>query len=66
MPRKIRELIAELEGAGWRIAPGGKGSHRKFIHPKYRGFMLISGQDGGDAQPYQEQQLRKALRQVQS
>ena len=65
MPRKIRQLVADLERAGFHRIHGGKGSHRKFIHPKYRGFVLISGQDGGDAQHYQEQQLRKALRQVQ-
>ena len=30
MPRKIRELVADLERAGFRQAKGGKGSHRKF------------------------------------
>lgn len=43
---------------------GGKGSHRKFVHPKFRGFVLISGHDGDDAQHYQERQLRKALKGV--
>jgi predicted RNA binding protein YcfA (HicA-like mRNA interferase family) len=33
MPRKIRELVAELERAGWMQTGGGKGSHRKFAHP---------------------------------
>jgi predicted RNA binding protein YcfA (HicA-like mRNA interferase family) len=32
MPRKIRELIADLEKAGF-INRGGKGSHRNFAHP---------------------------------
>lgn len=33
---------------------------------KFRGFVLISGREGDDAQPYQEKQVRNALRQVQS
>ena len=66
MPRKIRQLVLDLEKGGFTRVPGGKGSHRKFVHPKFRGFVLISGQEGDDAQPYQEKQLRNALRQVQS
>jgi hypothetical protein len=33
MPRKVRQLIADLEKAGF-VNRGGKGSHRNFIHPK--------------------------------
>jgi predicted RNA binding protein YcfA (HicA-like mRNA interferase family) len=33
MPRKIRELIKELEDAGF-VNRGGKGSHRNFLHEK--------------------------------
>ena len=65
MPRKIRQLVSDLAAAGFQLVPGGKGSHRKFRHPKFRGFVLISGSDGADAQPYQEKQLRKALQEVQ-
>jgi predicted RNA binding protein YcfA (HicA-like mRNA interferase family) len=50
VPRKIRELVADIERAGFTRIHGGKGSHRKFVHPKYPGFVLISGHDGGDAQ----------------
>jgi len=64
--RKIRQLVSELEKAGFTRIHGGKGSHRKFIHPKFRGFVLISGHEGDDAQPYREKQVRNALRQVQS
>jgi predicted RNA binding protein YcfA (HicA-like mRNA interferase family) len=64
--RKIRQLVSELEKAGFTRIHGGKGSHRKFVHPKFRGFVLISGQEGNDARPYQEKQVRNALRQVQS
>ena len=66
MPRKIRQWVAELERAGFTRIQGGKGSHRKFVHPKFPGFVLISGQDGRDAQHYQEKQVRTALRQVKS
>ena len=65
MPRKIRQVIADLERAGF-VNRGGKGSHRKFVHPKFLGFVLISGHDGDDAQSYQEKQVRNGLRQVQS
>lgn len=32
MPPKVRELVQKLEEAGFRDR-GGKGSHRKFVHP---------------------------------
>ncbi|MCU0720941.1 MAG: type II toxin-antitoxin system HicA family toxin [Pirellula sp.] len=48
MPRKIRELIADLENAGFENR-GGKGSHRNFAHPKVTGIVTISGQLGDDA-----------------
>jgi predicted RNA binding protein YcfA (HicA-like mRNA interferase family) len=33
VPQKVRELVAELERAGF-VNWGGKGSHRNFVHPK--------------------------------
>jgi predicted RNA binding protein YcfA (HicA-like mRNA interferase family) len=67
MPRKVRELIQDLENAGFRQIPGGgKGSHRKFTHPKYPGAVTLSGKTGADAKPYQEQQVRKAIEVVES
>ena len=52
MPRKIRQLIKELEKAGFTNR-GGKGSHRNFLHDK--GIALtISGKLGDDAKAYQE------------
>ena len=53
MPKNIRELIKELEQAGF-INRGGKGSHRNFIHPKLIKPVVISGQLGDDARRYQE------------
>ena len=33
MPPKVRDLITELERAGF-VNRAGKGSHRNFVHPK--------------------------------
>lgn len=59
MPRKLRQLIADLERAGF-IDRGGKGSHRNFQHPK--GVRVtLSGQPGQDAKPYQEKEVRRGI-----
>jgi len=63
MPRKIRELIAELERAGFETR-GGKGSHRIFIHKKCPLNILMSGKSGADALPYQEKAIKRALRDI--
>ena len=42
MPPKIRELVAELEGAGF-VNRGGKGSHRNYVHPRLSKPITISG-----------------------
>ena len=65
MPRKIRNLIADLEKVGWRLADGGKGSHRKFAHPRSRRKVILSGASGADAQHYQEKIVKTAIREVQ-
>ena len=65
MPRKIRQLVADLEQAEFKLVPGGKGSHRKFRHPKFPGSLILSGQSGDDAkhyQGYQEKLVRNAIR----
>ncbi len=62
MPRKVRQLIADLEKAGF-VNRGGKGSHRNFTHP--RGLRVtVSGHAGDDAKAYQERDLRRALEAV--
>ena len=59
MPRKVRQLIADLERAGF-MDRGGKGSHRNFSHAK--GVRVtLSGSPGDDAKPYQERDVRRAL-----
>jgi len=64
MPRKIRELIADLEKAGFENR-GGKESHRNFAHPKVTGIVTISGQLGDDAKRYQERIVKYAVEESQ-
>jgi predicted RNA binding protein YcfA (HicA-like mRNA interferase family) len=65
MPRKLRQLIADLETAGFERTVGGKGSHRKFRHARFAGSVILSGRDGDDAQHYQEKQIRHAIQETQ-
>jgi predicted RNA binding protein YcfA (HicA-like mRNA interferase family) len=60
MPRKIRELIADMERAGFENR-GGKGSHRNYVHPKLSKPITISGKLGEDAKHYQVRAVRRAL-----
>jgi predicted RNA binding protein YcfA (HicA-like mRNA interferase family) len=63
MPRKIRELIGDLERAGF-VNRGGKGSHRNYEHLK--GVRVtLSGRLGDDAKPYQEREVKKKINEVQ-
>lgn len=61
MPRKIRELESDLAKAGF-IRHAGKGSHRHWTHPNVKLPVTISGQPGDDAQPYQEKEVRRAIK----
>jgi len=63
MPPKIRDLIAELEKAGF-VNRGGKGSHRNFVHQKVQKPIIISGKLGDDAKHYQSRAVRKALKEL--
>jgi len=59
MPPKIKELIKQLEKAGFQNR-GGKGSHCNFIHPK--GLAItISGKVGSDAKKYQEAEVKRKI-----
>lgn len=60
MPRKVRDLIADLERAGFADR-GGKGSHRNFVHPRVSRPVTISGRMGADAKEYQERAVRIAI-----
>jgi len=59
VPRKVRQLIKDLEKAGFEFEPG-KGSHRKFRH-RTGVAAVISGQLGDDAKHYQEKQVREKI-----
>ena len=63
MPPKIRELIAELEKAGF-TSRGGKGSHRNFVHPDITRPITISGNPGNDAKQYQIRAVRVVLKEL--
>jgi predicted RNA binding protein YcfA (HicA-like mRNA interferase family) len=60
VPPKVRELIAELETAGF-VDQGGKGSHRNFVSPKVARPVTISGHPGDDAKHYQVRAVRLAI-----
>ncbi|MDE0553999.1 MAG: type II toxin-antitoxin system HicA family toxin [Candidatus Poribacteria bacterium] len=59
MPRKIRQLIADLRKAGF-INTSGKGSHRNFKHPKGP-RVTISGKLGDDAKSFQEKLVKRKI-----
>ena len=60
MPKKIKELIGELEKAGF-VNRGGKGSHRNFIHPLVMKPVVLSGNTGDDAKKYQKKAVAAAI-----
>jgi predicted RNA binding protein YcfA (HicA-like mRNA interferase family) len=60
VPPKIRELIADLQAAGF-VDRGGKGSHRNFVHPKVSKPVTISGALGDDAKQYQVRAVELAI-----
>jgi predicted RNA binding protein YcfA (HicA-like mRNA interferase family) len=49
VPLKVREVINELEKAGWRQIRA-KGDHRIFRHPDGR-ITVVSGKLGDDVRP---------------
>ena len=65
MPKKVRELVAELESAGF-VNRGGKGSHRNFVHPKVSKPITISGALGDDAKRYQVRAVQSVIKESQS
>lgn len=65
MPPKIRELIAELERAGF-VNRSGKGSHRNFVHAKLAKPITLSGAPGDDARHYQIRAVRRAIEESRS
>lgn len=67
MPRKIRQLRAELARHGFVKERGrGKGSHTYWTHPLLPHPVVLSGHDGDDADHYQERAVRDALRDLEA
>ncbi len=61
MPRKLRELRAELRRHGARVTVQ-VGSHEKWKHPLVREFYVeMAGADGADAKPYQDKDVRRMI-----
>jgi predicted RNA binding protein YcfA (HicA-like mRNA interferase family) len=63
VPPKLRDLVAELEKAGF-VNRGGKGSHRNFAHRACKRPVTISGSLGDDAKPYQVRAVRAAVQEI--
>jgi predicted RNA binding protein YcfA (HicA-like mRNA interferase family) len=64
MPRKIRQLKADLRKTGaYQVSQ--EGSHTKWKYPLVPASTLVlSGHDGDDAKPYQEKVVRDLLREI--
>ena len=60
MPPKIRDLIKDLEQAGFSDR-GGKGSHRNFVHPNLDRPITVSGTLGDDAKHYLIRAVKTAI-----
>jgi predicted RNA binding protein YcfA (HicA-like mRNA interferase family) len=66
MPRKIRELKAQVAREGFVYLPKrGKGSHERWRHPLLKKTLTISGKDGDDVPIYLEKQLASLLTELQ-
>ena len=63
MPPKIKDLIADLERAGF-VNRDGKGSHRNFVHAKLIKPVTISGRPGDDAKHYQVRAVHLAMEEL--
>jgi predicted RNA binding protein YcfA (HicA-like mRNA interferase family) len=65
MPRKLRQLRSDLRRAGWAVDRQA-GSHQIWKHPLVPGTEVnLAGADGQDAHPYQERDVREAVRRAQ-
>ncbi|WP_254565833.1 type II toxin-antitoxin system HicA family toxin [Oscillatoria sp. HE19RPO] len=61
MPKKIIELKRLLRKAGFS-SRSGKGSHTKWYHTRLPLPIILSGNNGDDAKPYQERDVNDALK----
>lgn len=58
MPRKVRDLIRDLERAGFELR-SVRGSHRKYVRGSVT--VILSGNAGDDVKKYQERAVQDAL-----
>ena len=63
MPRKVRELIRDLERAGFYQVPAKHG-HKNFRHTRRPGRVTVPGKPGDHVKHYLEKQVREAIREV--
>ena len=63
MPRKKRDIKRDYRQAGFSERPA-KGDHTVFSHPLVRDPISVDGRDGLDAEPYDERNLRRALKEL--
>ena len=61
MPPKIRELRSRLSRAGFFLVRT-RGSHTVWNHPSLPEPVVIAGNDGKDAKPYQVRDVEDALK----
>jgi len=65
MPRKIRDLKAQIASFGFTYLPKrGKGSHERWRHPLLEKTLTISGKDGDDVPIYLEKQTMRLLKEL--
>lgn len=60
MPRKLRQLRADLRREGFRVVRQ-RGSHETWAHPLLSDTIRLAGHDGDDAHHYQEQIIRDVI-----
>ena len=66
MPRKLRQLQADLRRAG-AYEHATVGDHTKWKHDLVPGTLMeLAGAPGDDAKPYQEREVRRAIEEAQS
>jgi hypothetical protein len=66
MPRKLRQLRADLRRHGARIS-SQVGSHQKWKHPLVSdSYAELAGADGDDAKPYQEKDVKRLIREIEA
>jgi predicted RNase H-like HicB family nuclease len=64
MPRKLRELRADLRRHGASVI-SQSGSHEKWKYPLVPDhYVVLAGADGADAKPYQDKDVREMVRAI--